>query len=58
MPAAQCTQLINGAQSLARRVTVGAADVKPLDGAIDIVRMNTQCTSAPNVAIDFVFGRT
>ena len=58
VPAAQCTQLINGAQSLARRVTIGTADVKPLDGAIDIVRVNTQCTSAANVSIDFVFGRT
>ena len=58
VPAAQCTQLINGAQSLARRVTIGTADVKPLDCAIDIVRVNTQCTSATNVEIDFVFGRT
>ena len=58
VPASQCTQLINGAQSLARRVTIGTTDVKPLDGVIDIVRVNTQCTSAANVAIDFVFGRT
>ena len=58
VPASQCTQLINGAQSLARRVTIGTTDVKPLDGAIDIVRVNTLCTSAANVAIDFVFGRT
>ncbi len=58
MPAAQCTQLVNGAQSLARRVSIGATDVKPLDGVVDIVKVNTQCTSAANVAIDFVFGRT
>jgi PilS N terminal len=58
VPAAQCTQLINGAQSLARQVTIGTTDVKPLDGSIDIVRVNTQCTSAANVGIDFVFGRT
>jgi Tfp pilus assembly protein PilW len=58
VPASQCTQLINGAQSLARRITIGATDVKPLDGAIDVTRVNTQCTSATSVAIDFVFGRT
>ena len=58
VPASQCTQLVNGAQSLARRVTIGTTDVKPLDGAIDVARVNTQCTSSANVAIDFVFGRT
>ena len=58
VPASQCTQLVNGAQSLARRVTIGTTDVKPLDGAIDVARVNAQCTSAGNVAIDFVFGRT
>jgi len=58
VPASQCTQLVNGAQSLARRVTIGTTDVKPLDGTIDVARVNTQCTSAANVAIDFVFGRT
>jgi hypothetical protein len=58
VPATQCTQLVNGAQSLARRVTIGATDVKPLDSMIDIGRLNTQCTSAASVAVDFVFGRT
>jgi hypothetical protein len=58
VPASQCTQLINGAQLLARQVKVGTADVKPLDGSIDIVRVNTQCTAAPTVAVDFFFGRT
>jgi hypothetical protein len=58
VPASQCTQLVNGAQSLARRVTIGTTDVKPLDGAIDVARVNAQCTSGANVAIDFVFGRT
>jgi hypothetical protein len=58
VPASQCTQLVNGAQSLARQVTVGSADVKPLDGSVDIVRLNTQCTGASSVSVDFVFGRT
>ena len=58
VPATQCTQLVNGAQGLARRVSIGTTDIKPLDGVIDITKLNTQCTSASNVAIDFIFGRT
>jgi hypothetical protein len=58
VPASQCTQLVNGAQALARQITIGSADVKPLDGSIDIVRVNAQCTASPNVLVDFVFGRT
>src|ERR1700749_1476057 len=46
VPTSQCTQLINGAQSLARRITVGTTYVKPLDGTIDVVSVNAQCTSA------------
>jgi len=58
VPSSQCTQIVNGAQSLARQVGVAGVDVKPLDASIDIVKLNTQCTSAPNVKIAFVFGRT
>jgi hypothetical protein len=58
VPTAQCSQVVNGAQSLARQVAVGATDVKPLDGSVDIAKVNTQCTAAANVTIDFVFGRT
>ena len=58
VPTSQCTQIINGAQSLARQVAVGTTDVKALDGAIDIVKVNTQCTASASVTIDFVFGRT
>ena len=48
----------NGLEFRRNGVTIGTTDVKPLDGAIDVARVNTQCTSAANVAIDFVFGRT
>jgi type II secretory pathway pseudopilin PulG len=58
VPASQCSQVINGAQSLARQIVVATTDVKPLDGKVDIVKVATQCTSAANVTIDFVFGRT
>jgi PilS N terminal len=58
VPASQCTQIVNGAQSLARQVGVAGVDVKALDASIDIVKLNTQCTSGANVKIDFIFGRT
>jgi type II secretory pathway pseudopilin PulG len=58
VPASQCSQIINGAQILARQVSVGATDVKSLDGAVDIAKVTTQCTAAAAVSIDFVFGRT
>jgi type II secretory pathway pseudopilin PulG len=58
VPAAQCSQIINGAQSLARQITVGSTDVKGIDGIIDIAKVTTQCTAASTVSIDFVFGRT
>jgi hypothetical protein len=58
VPASQCSQIINGAQSLARQIAVASTDVKALDGIIDIAKVTSQCTSAPSVTIDFVFGRT
>ena len=58
VPSAQCAQIINGAQLLARQITVAATDVKPVDATVDVARMNAQCTSAAGVNIDFVFGRT
>jgi hypothetical protein len=58
VPAAQCSQIVNATQALAREVLVAAVDVKPLDGSLDIGKTVSQCTSASNVAIDFVIGRT
>jgi hypothetical protein len=58
VPAAQCSQIVNGTQALAREVLVASTDVKPLDGALDIGKTVTQCTSSSTVTIDFVFGRT
>ena len=58
VPAAQCTQIINGAQSMARQIMVGSTEVKPLDAAIDVAKLNQQCIAAANVSIEFVFGRT
>lgn len=58
VPAAQCSQIVNGTQALAREVLVGAVDVKPLDGSLDIGKTVFQCTSSSNVTIAFVFGRT
>jgi hypothetical protein len=58
VPASQCSQIINGAQTLARQIAVAATDVKALDSAVDIEKVTAQCTSATTVTIDFVFGRT
>jgi hypothetical protein len=58
VPSAQCTQIINGAQSLARQIVVGTTEVKPLDAPIDVVKLNAQCVAATSVSIGFVFGRT
>jgi len=58
VPSAQCAQIINGAQSLARQVVVAATDVKAIDSSVDLAKLNTQCTSASTVTVDFVFGRT
>jgi hypothetical protein len=58
VPASQCSQIINGAQSLARQIAVASTDVKALDSIIDIAKVTAQCTSASSVTIDFVFGRT
>ena len=58
VPASQCSQIVNGAQALAREVAVAAADVKPLDGMLDIGKAVSQCTSAASVTIEFVIGRT
>jgi hypothetical protein len=58
VPASQCSQIIHGAQSLARQVAVAATDVKPLDGPVDIAKVTTQCIASPAATIDFIFGRT
>ncbi len=58
VPASQCTQIINGAQSVSRQIVVGQTEVKPLDSPIDIAKLNTQCNAASTATLDFVFGRT
>lgn len=58
VPSAQCAQIINGAQSLARQVVVGNQVVKQMDAQMDVARLNAECVAATNVTIGFVFGRT
>ncbi len=53
-----CTSVVNGTHGLARQVIVAGADVKVLDGAVNVVAMNTQCTSGPAVIVAWVLGRT
>jgi len=58
VPRDLCSSLVNGTHGLARRVIVAGADVKPLDGAVDVGAMNAQCTSASAVSVAWVLGRT
>lgn len=58
VPADECTGIVNGTQTLARQMTVGGTEVKPLDGTINLATLNTQCTSAANVAITWTIART
>jgi type II secretory pathway pseudopilin PulG len=58
VPSSQCTQIINGAQSMTRQIAVGTTEVKPLDSPIDVAKVNAQCVAAASVTINFVFGRT
>ncbi|MES2887755.1 MAG: type 4 pilus major pilin [Pseudomonadota bacterium] len=58
VPAEVCTNIVNGTQALARRIQVAAADVKPLNGSVDIGDLTTQCTSAATVTIAWTIGRT
>jgi type II secretory pathway pseudopilin PulG len=43
VPADQCSDIVAGVVGSVRRVTVGAAVVKPLDGALGIAALNVAC---------------
>ena len=57
VPSSLCINIINGTQALARQVQVGATNVKPLDGAVDIGTLTSQCTAATTVTISWTIGR-
>lgn len=58
IPQDQCKDIVMGTHALARRVQVAAADVKPLDGTLNIVTLNAQCLRAAAVTITWVIGRS
>ena len=57
VPQEVCVSIVNGTQALARQVDVAGVAVKPLDGVVAIGTLNTQCTSAANLAISWTLGR-
>jgi type II secretory pathway pseudopilin PulG len=52
-----CQDLILGVQSLARGITIGATQVKPNDGAINLANLATACDGAATVDASFTIGR-
>ena len=58
VPQDQCTSIVIGSESLARQVKVAGADVKPLDGTMNLATLNAQCLSSNAVAVAWVIGRT
>lgn len=52
-----CQDLVLGSTNLTRRIAVGATDVKPADGNVDIAALATACDAAATSTINFTFGR-
>ncbi len=57
VPRAQCMDLVIGTQAGARLIMVAAVVVKPLDGALNIVTLATQCELANTANIVWRIGR-
>ncbi len=58
IPQSQCMDIALGTQGVARRIDVGAVTVKPMDGALNISALATNCESAGNIVIQWIIGRT
>ena len=58
IPQDECKDIVMGTHALARRVQVASADVKPLDGTLNVATLNAQCISASAVTIAWVIGRS
>ena len=52
-----CQDLVLGSDGLTRRISVGATDVKPADGTVNIATLATACDAAATTAINFTIGR-
>lgn len=52
-----CSDIVFGAEQLARRVVVAGVTVKPNDGVMDAVATGGACDSAGRVTIAFAIGR-
>lgn len=58
IPSSQCTAIVNGIQALGRQVLVNGNIVKPTDGQVNLVDLNTNCIANPTANIGLVIGRT
>lgn len=57
IPSNQCIDIVMGIFGEARQVQVAGADVKPLDGQINLAATTTQCASADNLSLAMFVGR-
>jgi Tfp pilus assembly protein PilE len=57
VPQAICTQLVNSTHSAARQVNVNAVAVKPLDGAVNVATLNTNCVAGASTTVTWTIGR-
>ena len=61
VPSSQCSDIVIGVANSLRRIDVGATNVKPLDGALDVGALNTACevnTASGNVDLTLAVGRS
>lgn len=57
LPRAACTDFVTGIASFNRRIDVGGAPVKPLDGAINGAATAAACDATQTPVVTFYFGR-
>jgi len=57
VPQTQCMDLVIGTQNVARRISVNAVVVKPLDGQLNLGTLATNCEAAGIVPIVYSIGR-
>ena len=57
VPQSQCMDLVIGTQAGARLIQVAAVTVKPLDGALNVATLATQCELANTALIEWRVGR-
>lgn len=57
VPKSQCSDIVNGLGSSARRIQVGGVDVKATDAPMNIATVEAQCDAADTSTINMFVGR-